>query len=131
MPIQRPMALLKRFIFYAGIGAIGTAGHFAVLIVLVDLGDFTPSFASSAGFLVGALINYFLNYQFTFQSDKQHLEALPKFLTIALVGFCLNGTIVFFGTAWLAIHYLLIQIVATTTTLLASFAGNYFWTFKE
>jgi putative flippase GtrA len=124
-------ALLKRFILYAGIGVIGTAGHFAVLIVLVDLVSFSPSAGSSFGFIVGAIINYLLNYQFTFQSDKQHLETLPKFLTIAIVGFFLNGAIMLVGTEWLSLHYLLMQVLATTTTLFASFAGNYLWTFKE
>jgi len=125
------MALLKIFVLYAGIGVIGTAGHFSMLFALVSGLAVNASIATCLGFMVGAFINYALNYQYTFQSDKQHLDALPKFLTIAAVGFCLNGFIMIIGTESLNYHYLIVQILATLVILVWGFIGNYLWTFKN
>jgi len=125
------MNLLKRFIVFAGVGVIGTSAHYIVLIALVDIGSILPSIASSIGFAVGALVNYLLNYRFTFASDQQHAVALPKFFTIALMGFFLNGLIMTFGTRLFCVHYIFIQIFATLIVLIWNFTGNSLWTFKN
>ena len=71
---------------FACLGVIGTLGHYTVLVVLVQFWAVDPVFASSLGFVVGAVINYILNYHFTFQSRKRHSEALTKFLIVAIIG---------------------------------------------
>jgi hypothetical protein len=42
--------------------------------------------AHAIGFTFGAFTNYYLNYYYTFASDKNHTEAIAKFFTVALVG---------------------------------------------
>jgi len=122
---------LRQFIFFSGIGAIGTAGHYLTLIALVELLGVTPAYATTAGFVVGALINYILNYRFTFRSSKRHSEALSKFLLVAAVGAVLNYAIMQGGLTYTSLHYLLIQVVATGVVLLWNFIVNKFWTFRE
>jgi putative flippase GtrA len=87
--------------------------------------------ASSIGALIGAFVNYLLNYHFTFESDKRHSEALGKFFTIASLGFVLNGLLVALLAQKFAIHYLLAQIITTGIVLIWTFFGNHFWTFRE
>ena len=116
---------------FAGIGAIGTIGHYTVLIVLVQFWAVDPVFASSFGFIVGAIINYILNYHFTFQSDKQHSEALTKFLIVATIGAGINGFIMYIGVENTRINYLVIQIFATLVVLIWNFVVNKVWTFAH
>jgi len=119
----------RQFVIFSMMGAIGTAGHYLTLILLVELLRIDPSLATTAGFIVGALINYILNYHITFKSDKSHREALIKFLLIAAIGAVINTFIMYLGSNFLQYHYLLVQIIATLIVLLWNFTINKIWVF--
>ena len=116
---------------FAGLGVIGTLGHYTVLVVLVQFWAVDPVFASSLGFVVGAVINYILNYHFTFQSRKRHSEALTKFLIVAIIGAGINGFIMYIGVENTRINYMIIQLFATLVVLLWNFIVNSLWTFAH
>ena len=122
---------IGQFLMFAGVGAIGTLGHYTVLIVLVQFWAVDPVFASSFGFVVGAVINYILNYHFTFRSDKRHREALVKFLIVATIGAGINGAIMFLGVEHTRINYLVVQVFATIVVLFWNFVVNKLWTFAH
>ena len=122
---------IAQFLMFAGIGAIGTIGHYTTLIVLVQFWMVDPVVASSFGFIVGAVINYILNYQFTFQSDKRHSEAITKFFIVATIGAGINGFIMYIGVENTNINYMLVQIFATGIVLLWNFIVNKLWTFAH
>jgi putative flippase GtrA len=123
--------LTQQFITFAGVGAIGTTGHYIALIVLVQAASVAPVVASSFGFAIGALINYVLNYRYTFRSSKRHCEAMIKFFTVAALGATLNGLIMAIGTKGGETNYILIQICATAMVVLVSFLLNRLWTFNQ
>ena len=116
---------------FAAIGAVGTGGHYAVLISLVQLLSVDPVIATTAGFAVGALINYVLNYRLTFDSDKPHREAMRKFFMVAAAGAVLNASMMKIGVDHLHLHYLIIQLLATGIVLVFNFAANKYWTFAD
>jgi putative flippase GtrA len=121
----------QQFFIFAGIGAIGTTGHYAVLILLVQSLLFDPVIATTAGFIVGALINYVLNYRFTFRSSKRHREALTKFFSVAVLSAVINAAIMKAGITLFDLHYLVIQLIATCSVLALNFTANKYWTFSE
>jgi len=121
----------REFFLFAAIGVVGTAGHFLTLVFLVECAGVSAVVATTAGFIVGALINYFLNYHFTFKSDKAHREAMLKFFMVALIGAGMNMLIVFMGVEIMAIHYLLVQLVASSIVLIWNFSANKLWTFAN
>ena len=129
--MRKHRGTIGQFLMFAGVGAIGTIGHYTTLIVLVQFWAVDPVFASSFGFVVGAIINYILNYHFTFQSDKRHREALTKFLIVATIGAGINGLIMYIGVENTRINYLIVQIFATLVVLLWNFAVNKLWTFAH
>jgi putative flippase GtrA len=122
---------VKQFIRFTGVGAIGTTGHYITLIVLVEALGTDAVFASLAGFIVGALINYQLNRSYTFQSTANHRSALPKFFIIAAIGALLNTVIMAFAIQQAGLHYFLSQVLATCIVLVWGFVGNRFWTFNN
>ncbi len=121
----------KQFVLFATIGAVGTAGHFLTLILLVELTGLSAVWATTAGFIVGALINYVLNYHLTFRSDKAHSETMLKFFIVATVGAVLNMMIIFVGVDVLELFYLFTQVIASSVVLLWTFTANKLWTFAE
>jgi putative flippase GtrA len=88
-----------------------------------------PTLATTLGFATGAVVNYFLNFRFTFQSSRPHRQALPRFLTVAAGGMLLNGGIVALGVDVLRLHYLIPQVCATGVVVLGTFLVNRVWTF--
>jgi len=114
---------------FAGVGAIGTAAQYLVLVLLVEGLAVNPVLASTLGFGLGAIVNYLLNYHYTFRSDKSHLEAAGKFFSVALVGALTNSLLMYLGTDWLGLNYLLAQVLATGVVLIQNFLLNRYWTF--
>lgn len=100
-------------------------------MMLVQLFAVRAVLASMAGFVLGALVNYYLNHRITFRSDKRHGEAATKFLTVALVGFVLNSALMALETEIFHIHYLVAQVVTTLVVLIWTFSGNRLWTFAD
>lgn len=121
---------LRQFVFFSAIGAVGTAGHYATLLLLVEGLSQSPILASTLGFIVGALINYILNYRFTFQSDKPHREALTKFLLVAAIGAGINTGLMALFIELLLLHYFIAQLIATAVVLLWNFLISKYWTFQ-
>jgi putative flippase GtrA len=123
--------ILRQFIKFAGVGVVGTAVQYVTLFMLVQFADVYPVAASTAGFVLGAFVNYYLNYIYTFRSSKSHFEAMPKFFTVAAVGLFLNGIIMQFFISYFMLPYIIAQLIATGLVLLWNFAANRMWTFME
>jgi len=123
--------VFKQFICFTAVGAIGTLFHYAVLISLVQFIQLRPIIGSTAGFSVGAVVNYILNYYVTFRSNSSHWAAMPKFYLVALVGLGINTAFMYMLNEWLMIHYLIAQVISTGAVLVSNFVCNKLWTFKE
>lgn len=125
------MSIARQFTIFSLVGVIAAVAHYGTLIGLVEFAGATPVPASLAGFGAGALVSYGLNYRYTFQSQKQHREALLKFLVVAGIGFFINGALMGLFTGTLAMHYLPAQVLTTGAILIWTFSCNRFWTFRE
>jgi len=119
-----------QFIIFAMVGAVGTALHYAVLLLSVEFFGISPLYGTSAGFAVGAITNYLLNYHITFRSNKPHSEALLKFATVALAGALLNSLTMYAGIDLLQLHYMASQLIATILVLIWNYIANKLWTFS-
>lgn len=117
-----------KFVFF---GTCAATIHFSILTLLVEILDVYPALATTVGFSIAAALSYALNRRFTFASSARHVAALPKFLTVALLGAAMNAGIVGWFETHTSIHYLASQICATVTVLLWNFAANALWTFRQ
>jgi putative flippase GtrA len=121
-----------QFFWYTVAGGIATAVHYAVLIALVELPGWSAAPSATLGALCGAAVSYLLNRRMTFVgSNAGHVQALPRFMAIALLGAALNGALVWLGVQQLGWHYLLAQALATVLVLGLTFRLNRLWTFAQ
>jgi putative flippase GtrA len=121
----------RRLATFGIVGAVGTLAHYGTLILLVEIWTVQPVTATTFGFGLGALVNYLLNYRYTFNSTKAHNDSGPKFALIAIATGLLNTLMVYAGVDILGFNYLLVQVVATATVFLLNFILNSIWTFRE
>ncbi len=119
----------KRFLIYAAVGATGTACQYIILILLVQSALASPVPASAIGALVGAIVNYSLNYWITFQSQASHLRTASRFAVIAVAGIALNTGLMHLLTVPLALNYLGAQILSSAAVLALTYSTNALWTF--
>lgn len=121
---------LDRFIAFAAVGLVGTAAHYLTLAGLVELAGVDPVAGSVSGFLVGAAVNYVLNYHLTFKSDKRHREAATKFFAVAASGFVINAGLMHLLVNVATVPYLLAQVGVTGFLVFWHYALNALWTFR-
>lgn len=119
-----------QFVKFVVVGASGTALHYAILIFFVSALDSDPALGAMVGATFGAVCNYWLNYRFTFCSNRPHFEAMPRFIVMAGVGIFFNGMIVKALTL-ASIYYLLSQLIATLTILIMNFLLSKLWIFRK
>ena len=123
---------LGQLVRFTGVGAIGTAVDFTIFALLVLLIAGLPeAIATGISATFGAIVNYFLNYKFTFDTDKSHKDALPKFMLIAMIAVLMNIVLMFVLHDLLGITALLAKIIATGVVFFITFMGNKLWTFAE
>ncbi|MFC5477599.1 GtrA family protein [Massilia suwonensis] len=126
-----PMNRNWQFAAFLSVGVVATAAHYLVMGVLASGLGVSGVVAASGGYLAGALVSYVCNYRVTFRSTQSHVETLPRFLGVVLLGFAVNTQIVAAGITWLHLHYLLAQGIATVVVFLLNFTLSKVWAFKE
>jgi putative flippase GtrA len=119
---------MTRFLRYAGIGAIATAGHYLAMTALVEWAHVPAWIASGIGAALGAQIAFLGNRHFTFDHQGEAWPAWFKFMGTAALGALLGMAIVAMGVTW-GWHYLPAQVLATLSSLGLTYAVNRRWTF--
>jgi putative flippase GtrA len=121
----------RQFVAFAGVGVVATGIQYGVLLFAVQLLHRDPVLGSSAGFLISAVVNYLLNYHFTFQSANSHFTAATRFAIISSAAFLLNGAIMFALVQSMHVVYVIAQLAATAAVLVWNFLGSALWTFAR
>ena len=116
---------------YIGAGGIATASHYATTVALVEIGRIAPLFATAVGFLVGALVKYWLSYFLTFQSDRSHTAAVPRFLIVLAGQFALNAAFFQILYEWVGLHYMVAQVLTTILLIPPGYLMNRLWVFQD
>ena len=124
-------AQLVRFLRFAAVGAVGTVAHYALLLFMVEVLGTGALAGATAGFMLGAVVNYSLSRMLVFDSTRPHGEALPRFLAVAVVGLGWTALLMALLVDVAGLHYLLAQFLTTALLLLWHYAGNALWTFRR
>ena len=122
--------MLFEFSRYVIVGLCAAVGHYGTLILLTEAFNFDPVHASTIGFVVAGTISYVLNYRFTFKSTRRHVEALPIFLFVVGIAFCINWASMIFFQRILGFYYVLSQLITTGIMLVWQYSANKLWTFR-
>ena len=125
------MSIKRQFLRFALVGASGTAVQYALLWLGVEWLGLAAALASGIGYLFGSVVNYLLNYFFTFESGKSHVEAATKYYVIVGIGWLINTGLMTLWVHQLGWPYWPAQLLTTAIGLLCNFAGSRWWAFRE
>ncbi|WP_428355617.1 GtrA family protein [Methyloprofundus sp.] len=129
-------------------GGLATAVHFGVLIALLEFQLAVPLHASMIGAACGFLVNYHIQFHWTFKVSGPHRRFFIRYLFVSGTMFGLNAAIFWLATtpemfALLKslpypkqipqpknIAYWYAQVIATGIVFLCNFLVNRYYTFK-
>lgn len=129
--ISKHSPLLRQFIHFAAVGLTGTSVQYVTLWLGVEYVLVSAPFASAIGYLLGSVVNYLLNYFFTFESDKSHKEAASKYFSVVGIGWCINTGLMGLLVSYLNWYYWIAQLVTTAIGLIWNFSGSRWWAFRH
>ncbi len=121
----------RQFLSFLVIGGGCTLIQYMILYSLTEFLGLAPVISSSIGYVLSAILNYLLNRQLTFGSERKHSESVPRFFAISVAGLIINAVIVYSSQTVGGVHYLIAQIISTIIVLFWNFYANRAWTFNK
>ena len=117
--------------WFAIVGALAALTHYVTAVGFEYSALLTASHANIAGFVAAFPVSYFGHRKLSFAGqDASHFQSLPRFLSVAVLGFLANQTLVLNALQytkmpfWFALGLVMV-VVAVSTYLLSKF-----WAFK-
>ncbi len=112
---------------YATAGLAGTAMHYCMLFLILDVVGAVP--ASTIGAVAGAVVNFLLARHWVFRERQNTEFPFPKFLIVGITGLGVNAAIL--SLMILSLPVLTSQLVATGCTFITGYVLNDLWSFRE
>lgn len=108
------------------VGIVNTTLGFSIIIVLMFIG-FSPTVSNAVGYGLGAILSYYLNSKYTFDTQKHHIGQAIKFFIVLLFAYLLN----YFTLQWTLdfLNPYLSQLVSAIVYTLSSFLLMKFFVF--
>ena len=119
----------KQLYSFVGVGIAASAVHYALLVMLVQVGGLAPVPSALCGFTMGGIVSYRLNRRHTFVSDRPHEQAIWRFALVATVAFVLTYLLMRLLNEMGHMHYLIAQVATTLIVMAWTFGANRLWTF--
>jgi len=100
------------------VGIVNTVLGFSIVVMLMLVG-FSPMLSNAIGYGAGAILSYYLNSKYTFDTQKHHLGQAMKFFIVLLFAYFLN----YFTLQW-TLEFLnpyIAQLIAAVVYTLSAF----------
>lgn len=110
-------------------GVLSTVIHYSILFILIKKSDVEPVIATCFGALSGGIVNYYINYSYTFKSHHEHVRTIVIFFFVAVVGLAINAAVMAIAFHLLSVSILLSQLLATALSFIWNFSSHKRWTF--
>lgn len=111
---------LRTIFRYLGSGGAATALHWITMACLLFWG-MSPTLSTGLGALAGAILNYFLQFHFTFLSSSKHQQTLLPYILVTLLSWLNNSVVFFFLFKIMGLSVSLAQLITTTVITLLNF----------
>ncbi len=124
------MADKGRLIRFVLVGIATAVIHYLLLYLGVEAFGLDATSASSVGFVVAVMFNYFMHYSWTFAEPAPHGRTAMRYLTMIGCGFLINAGLMHLGSVTLSLNYLVCQAVAMAAVLTWNFVVANVWVFR-
>lgn len=114
------LKLIKLVLRFLVSGGIATVVHWTILWGLINL-QVEAVLASSIGAFAGAIVNYVLQYFFTFKTERKHKQALLTYIPAVVFSWSLNLALFYILYGGLFPEPMMAQVVTTVLVAIVNF----------
>lgn len=113
------------------IGALAALTHYIVAVSFEQSEMLTASHANIVGFVAAFPVSYFGHRKFSFAGhDASHSHALPRFLSVAILGFLANQTLVLNTLQYTKLPFWFVLGIVMVLVAVSTYLLSKFWAFK-
>ncbi len=122
--------ILIKLLKFLGVGFSGLLIDFGITWLIKDRLKGNKYLASSLGFCLAVLNNFYWNRVWTFQSHSQWQGELGLFIVFALIGLLINILVLYFFHEKMNLSFYPSKILATLLVFFWNFFSNFFFNFQ-
>ena len=122
--------IIVRGIRHVFAGGIGTLLYVLCVIIFTDIFHLHPVISVSISFLLLIIYTYLVNNYWVYESTKNHRYKIPRFLSVVIMAYTLNVSIMYIAYDTLHLHYYYGLIITAIIVPPTNFLLNYYWAFK-
>ncbi len=122
---------MKRVAAFVAVGACAAAVHQASVMALVEAGLLPALAANVPAFALAWLVSYLGHRRFSFDSDRPHREAAPRFLAVSLLGFGSNQMLYAALLRWSGLHYAVALFITLLAVAVMTYVLGRSWAFRS
>lgn len=122
-----PFGQLVRF---GCVGLAATAVHSSTALSLHHLADWSPLWSNAVAFTIAWFVSYLGNWAWTFSGTATHSQSAPRFLAVALSGFCLNQVLIYLTTSVLGWPFWAGLCLVLSIVPILTFTASRLWAYR-
>lgn len=123
--------MARQFLRFLFSGGLATALQYVILGIGTYQFGWPAALASGVGYFAGSVMNYVLNYFFTFASEKPHTHALALFYVAVLIGLIINTLAMAILVELLDWSQWVAQVLATLLAFAWNFSASRSWVYRS
>lgn len=124
--------MLRSISWFGVVGACAAMVHYISAVILQANAWLSPANANWVAFLMAFPVSYIGHRKLSFAgTTRQHQQALPRFLLVALIGFAGNQSLLLLMLHFTALPFWLILAVVMLLIALMTFVLSKYWAFQH
>ena len=84
---------LRKIVTFGFVGVAASVLHFVVAVMVMRVFAAPILLANLFGFILAFSLSYVGHYKWTFQSNANHKDSVPKFAITAVMGYLINNVV--------------------------------------
>jgi len=121
--------IFRRFSYFSIIGAINTAIHLVVVVVLVELMDLSPVASNCLAFVAANIFSFYANCRWNYRTPMA-ISRYRRFFIISLAGLLITAGVSAIAYQ-MGLHYLIGTTIVFMTLPVLTFIAHHWWTWDK
>ena len=115
--------LVQQFMKFGVVGIIAFAIDYGLMVLLTEAFGINYLISATVSFIVSVVFNYLasMRYVFTHKEGLSRRREFVIFVVLSVIGLAINDALMFLGTSFLGISYLITKIAATAVVMVYNF----------
>lgn len=115
--------LVQQFMKFGVVGAAAFVIDYGLMVALTELAGVEYLLSATISFTASVVFNYLasMRYVFTHKEGLSRRREFVIFVVLSVIGLAINDALMFLGTSFLGISYLITKIAATAVVMVYNF----------